>query len=203
MKASLDHLSHSRHLWQFSAVGLSDACVSKRGFCQHEKLVPYPCDRRESLCFHTVSFGKDLKIAQFPEVQLTPKKAAEQKFCFKFGFSVLLKSQKRTKPSFSGEGIHLMKVITLLLSSLLSTSAFAAECYLGEVRSFAFNYALQGFIKADGQELQINQHQALFSLLGGRYGGNSLTTFAVPNLNSPSEKLVHFICSEGIYPSRQ
>jgi hypothetical protein len=99
-----------------------------------------------------------------------------------------------------------MKVITLLLSSLLSTSAFAAECYLGEIRSFALHssdIALQGFIKADGRELQIIQHQALFSLLGGRYGGNSLTTFAVPNLNSPSEKLVHFICSEGIYPSRQ
>lgn len=99
-----------------------------------------------------------------------------------------------------------MKVITLIFSSLLSTSAFAAECYLGEVRSFAFyssNYALQGFIKADGQELQINQNQALFSLLGGRYGGDSRTTFALPQLNSPSEKLVHFICSEGVYPSRQ
>jgi microcystin-dependent protein len=99
-----------------------------------------------------------------------------------------------------------MKVITLLLSSLLSTSAFAAECYLGEVRSFAFHnsiFELQGFIRASGQELQINQHQALFSLLGGRYGGDSRTTFAVPNLNSPSEKLVYFICSEGIYPSRQ
>jgi hypothetical protein len=99
-----------------------------------------------------------------------------------------------------------MKVTTLLLSTLISTSAFASECYLGEVRSFAFynlGLELQGFVRADGQLLQIMENQALFSLLGDRYGGDSRTTFAVPNLNSPNEKLVHYICSEGIYPSRR
>ncbi|NBX18569.1 MAG: tail fiber protein [Proteobacteria bacterium] len=99
-----------------------------------------------------------------------------------------------------------MKVTTVLLSTLLSASAFASECYLGEVRSFAFhasNFELEGFVRADGQLLQIRGNEALFSLLGGRYGGDLRTTFAVPNLNSPNEKLVHFICSEGIYPSRK
>jgi hypothetical protein len=99
-----------------------------------------------------------------------------------------------------------MKLTALILSTLLSTSAFAAECYLGEIRSFALsskNIELDGFIRADGQLLQIYQNQALFSLLGGRYGGDERTTFAVPNLNNPNEILVHFICSEGIYPSRK
>lgn len=99
-----------------------------------------------------------------------------------------------------------MKITALILSTLLSTSAFAGECYLGEVRSFALysnNTELEGFIRADGQVLQINQNQALFSLLGGRYGGDARTTFAVPNLNKSNEILVHFICSEGIYPSRK
>ena len=99
-----------------------------------------------------------------------------------------------------------MKVTTILLGTLLSTSAFASECYLGEVRSFALlfpNTELEGFVRADGQLLQIYENQALFSLLGNRYGGDSRTTFAVPNLNSPNEKLVHFICTVGIYPSRR
>jgi hypothetical protein len=99
-----------------------------------------------------------------------------------------------------------MKVTALLLSTLVSTSAFASECYLGEVRSFAFSDSsmnLQGFVRADGQELQISENQALFSLIGWRFGGNNRTTFAVPQLNNPNEKLVYFICSVGLYPSRQ
>ncbi|NBO39148.1 tail fiber protein [bacterium] len=99
-----------------------------------------------------------------------------------------------------------MKVTTLLLTTLLSTSAFAAECYLGEVRSFALYQSgieLAGFVRADGQLLKIRENEALFSLLGDRYGGDARTTFAVPHLNSPNEKLVHYICTEGIYPSRR
>ncbi|MEN9529604.1 MAG: hypothetical protein RI932_1477 [Pseudomonadota bacterium] len=97
-----------------------------------------------------------------------------------------------------------MRVIALLLSTLLSTSAFAAECYLGEVRTFALHNSkmeLQGFVRADGQELQISEHQALFSLMGWSFGGSTRATFALPNLNNPNEKLVYFICSEGLYPS--
>jgi len=51
--------------------------------------------------------------------------------------------------------------------------------------------------------LKIRENEALFSLLGDRYGGDARTTFAVPHLNSPNEKLVHYICTEGIYPSRR
>ncbi|MFZ9520361.1 MAG: phage tail protein [Silvanigrellaceae bacterium] len=99
-----------------------------------------------------------------------------------------------------------MKAAAVVLGTLLSTSAFASECYLGEVRSFALlfpNTELEGFVRADGQLLQIFENQALYSLLGNRYGGDSRTTFAVPNLNSPNEKVVHFICTVGIYPSRR
>ena len=39
-----------------------------------------------------------------------------------------------------------------------------------------------GWALCDGQLLPINQNQALFSLLGTTYGGNGVTTFALPNL---------------------
>lgn len=47
---------------------------------------------------------------------------------------------------------------------------------------FSFNFAPKGWALANGQQLPINQNQALFSLLGTTYGGNGATTFALPNL---------------------
>ena len=57
-----------------------------------------------------------------------------------------------------------------------------ATPYLAEIRIFSFNYAPLGWAMCNGQLLPINQNQALFSLLGTTYGGNGVTTFALPNL---------------------
>jgi len=58
-----------------------------------------------------------------------------------------------------------------------------ADPFLSEIRIFAFNFAPQGWATCDGQILQVNQNQALYSLLGARYGGDGSTTFGLPNLN--------------------
>jgi microcystin-dependent protein len=57
-----------------------------------------------------------------------------------------------------------------------------AEPFLGEVRLMSFNFPPKGWALCNGQLLPINQNQALFALLGTRYGGNGQTTFALPNL---------------------
>ncbi|MGO8739002.1 phage tail protein [Rhodoblastus sp.] len=54
--------------------------------------------------------------------------------------------------------------------------------YLGEIRIVSFNYPAKGWAFCNGQILPINQNQALFSLLGTTYGGNGVSTFALPNL---------------------
>lgn len=54
--------------------------------------------------------------------------------------------------------------------------------YLSEIRMMAFGFAPKGHALCNGQLLPINQNQALFSLLGTTYGGNGMTTFALPNL---------------------
>jgi microcystin-dependent protein len=59
-----------------------------------------------------------------------------------------------------------------------------SEPFLGEIRSFGFNFAPQGWATCNGQLLSISQNTALFSLLGTFYGGNGETTFALPNLQS-------------------
>jgi microcystin-dependent protein len=58
-----------------------------------------------------------------------------------------------------------------------------AEPFLGEVRVMGFNFAPKGWAQCFGQTLPINQNQALFALLGTRYGGNGQTTFALPNFS--------------------
>lgn len=54
--------------------------------------------------------------------------------------------------------------------------------FLAEIRAVPFNFAPVGWALCDGQVLPISQNTALFSLLGTTYGGNGMTTFALPNL---------------------
>lgn len=54
--------------------------------------------------------------------------------------------------------------------------------YLGEIRLFAGIFAPVGWAACDGQLLAITEHEALFTLLGTRYGGDGTSTFAVPDL---------------------
>lgn len=56
------------------------------------------------------------------------------------------------------------------------------EVYLGTILAFAFNYAPLGWVLCDGSTLAIAQNQALFSLLGTKFGGDGRTTFGVPDL---------------------
>src|SRR3712207_2902002 len=57
-----------------------------------------------------------------------------------------------------------------------------AEPFLGEIRIFSFALAPRGWALCNGQQLPINQNQALFALLGTNYGGNGQTTFGLPDL---------------------
>src|ERR1700736_4283580 len=57
-----------------------------------------------------------------------------------------------------------------------------AEPFLSEIRIMSFNFPPRGWAFCNGQLLPINQNQALFALLGTTYGGDGITTFALPNL---------------------
>ena len=58
-----------------------------------------------------------------------------------------------------------------------------SEPFLGEIRTFAGNFAPKGWASCNGGILPIARYTALFSLLGTTYGGDGKTTFALPNLN--------------------
>ena len=57
-----------------------------------------------------------------------------------------------------------------------------SEPYIGQIMIFGFNFAPQNWLFCNGALLPIAQNQALFAIIGTTYGGNGISTFAVPNL---------------------
>jgi microcystin-dependent protein len=56
------------------------------------------------------------------------------------------------------------------------------EGYIGEIRLFAGDFAPKSWAFCQGQILAIAQNTALFSIIGTYYGGNGVTTMALPDL---------------------
>ena len=57
-----------------------------------------------------------------------------------------------------------------------------SEPFIGEIKIVGFNFAPRNFAFCNGQILPISQYTALFAILGTTYGGNGVSTFALPNL---------------------
>jgi microcystin-dependent protein len=56
------------------------------------------------------------------------------------------------------------------------------ENFLGQLALFPWSNIPKGWVPCKGQLLQVNQFQALFSLLGTTFGGDGRTTFGLPDL---------------------
>lgn len=54
--------------------------------------------------------------------------------------------------------------------------------FVGEIRTVAFAAVPDGWAACDGQLLSINEHPALYRVLGTRFGGDGRTSFALPDL---------------------
>lgn len=65
-----------------------------------------------------------------------------------------------------------------------SAAAMLADPFIGTVALFAFDYPPRGWLFCHGQILPItgSGYEALFSVLGTRYGGDGKTNFALPDL---------------------
>jgi microcystin-dependent protein len=59
-----------------------------------------------------------------------------------------------------------------------------AQPYVGEIRMFAGNFAPNGWMFCEGQQLPISENEVLFQLIGTTYGGDGEETFNLPNLAS-------------------
>jgi microcystin-dependent protein len=57
-----------------------------------------------------------------------------------------------------------------------------SEPYIGQIQAFGFDFAPRGWALCNGQLMSIAHNTALFSLIGTTYGGDGVTTFALPDL---------------------
>jgi microcystin-dependent protein len=76
------------------------------------------------------------------------------------------------------------------------------EGYIGEIRLVGYEFVPIGWMACKGQLLPIQHHEALYSLLYTKFGGDGRTVFGLPNLTPPNENTHYVICVDGIYPQR-
>lgn len=100
-------------------------------------------------------------------------------------------------------------VALLVLISCVAPRTASAQAnlpFLGEIQVFAFSFCPAGWAPLDGQLLPISQNAALFQLLGTTYGGDGLTTFALPKwgpaLTANGGPLRACIALQGVFPSQ-
>ena len=79
-----------------------------------------------------------------------------------------------------------MKKIILVAAigiSMFSNTLSAQQTpFIGQIAFVAFNFAPVGWLECNGQTLTISSNIALFSLLGTTYGGDGISTFALPDM---------------------
>lgn len=73
-------------------------------------------------------------------------------------------------------------LVLALLAVKPSNSLAGEEPYVGEIIMFAGNFAPRNWAFCNGQLLHIVDNTTLFSILGTFYGGDGVTTFALPDL---------------------
>lgn len=82
---------------------------------------------------------------------------------------------------------NLILVFTLLVSCAFTPTLKAQmDPYLGQIIFVPYNRTPVGWAECNGQLMSINQNQALFSLLGTTFGGNGISTFALPDMRGRS-----------------
>ena len=59
-----------------------------------------------------------------------------------------------------------------------------ADAFIGEIRAFPYNFAPEGWLLCDGHLKSIASFELLFAVISTYYGGDGITTFAVPDLSA-------------------
>lgn len=75
---------------------------------------------------------------------------------------------------------------------------------IGQIQLFPYTFIPEGWFPCNGTTYPIAQYQALFSLIGNKFGGDGINTFAVPNMQGaePIPGMAYGMCWSGMYPTR-
>jgi microcystin-dependent protein len=90
----------------------------------------------------------------------------------------------------------------IALASLMFSQSASAQVgeqpFIGEILVVPYNFAPAGWAFCDGSLFLISGNTALFALIGTTYGGDGLTTFAVPDLRGRTA--IHMGQGPGLSP---
>jgi microcystin-dependent protein len=102
-----------------------------------------------------------------------------------------------------------MRTFTAALAvwAAMSGGALAGiQPFIAEVMLVGADFCPKGWLPMNGQLMSIGQNTALFSLLQTRYGGDGITTFALPLappvFTADHRQILSCIAVQGIFPSR-
>lgn len=96
------------------------------------------------------------------------------------------------------------------------------EPIIGQLMQFTGNFPPRGWAICDGRLLSIETHSVLYSIIGNKFGGDGIATFALPDLRhqktapmiesqhvepsteakNPNNKMITLIALVGTYPSK-
>lgn len=80
------------------------------------------------------------------------------------------------------------------------------DLFMGIIKLFANDFVPRGWTLCDGHLINIVQNQALYALIGNRFGGDGRTTFAVPDLRGAEPDAgslcKYYIAVNGLFPTR-
>ncbi len=95
-----------------------------------------------------------------------------------------------------------------LFVACLSSGAQAQSVspFVGEICTFSFSFCPVGWLPTDGRLLSISPYSTLFNLIGTKYGGDGVSTFALPQTKVVQTvnkvKMTQCIAYLGVYPSQ-
>lgn len=76
------------------------------------------------------------------------------------------------------------------------------EPFLGDVILLPYERAPRGWAHCEGQKLSIAQNDALFAVIGARFGGDGRQTFALPDLRKKAPQGHKYcIALQGMFPA--
>jgi microcystin-dependent protein len=97
---------------------------------------------------------------------------------------------------------RIMLFLSVLAAWLIFSPSASAQVgggpFVGEILVVPYNFAPQGWAFCDGSILAISQNEALFNLIGTTYGGDGVSTFALPDLRGRTA--VHMGQGPGLSP---
>lgn len=75
--------------------------------------------------------------------------------------------------------------------------------YIGQIFQFSGDFEFEGALFCDGRTLHINKYQVLFSIIGNRYGGDGISTFNLPKIDTVNNIRYMIVSENALYPERR